>query len=90
MDHHAKNMIVEALIQIVDEAPHVLNKEMFDLWTKYISSVMNIISSYTDVSMCLTDINDIVAQQCQNNEYGQKVAAICRIVLDFAQKILYP
>ena len=105
MDYQVKNMIVNALMKIVEDAPtkqdepyyvsvsypkiYGVRKEYFDIWANYIFSVMKIISSYVDVSICLSNINGIIMQPCPNNEYTSQVNAICRIILDFAQKILY-
>ena len=102
MDYQAKSMIVDALTKIIDEAPpkparqyasypqtYIVSKEIFGIWVDYIFSVMNIISSYVDVSICLSNINSIIMQPCPNNEYSPQVNTICRIILDFAQKILY-
>lgn len=103
MDYQVKNMIVNALTKIVDDAPtkhnvqyymsypknYGISKESFDIWTNYIFSVMKIISSYVDVSICFSNINSIIMQPCPNNEYSSQVNTICHIILDFAQKILY-
>lgn len=102
MDFQTKNMLVDALTKIVDDAPtksaiqytsypqnHIVNKEIFDIWINYIFSVMQIISSYVDVSVCRSDINSIIMQPNPNNEYTAQVNAICHIILNFARRILY-
>ena len=102
MDYKIKNMIVNALIGVVDNAPtkttmqfatyppsSMVNKERFDAWIRYINSVMQVTSSYVDVSGCVSNINTVVMQPNPNNEYASKVNNICQIVLDFARAILY-
>ena len=103
MDYQVKNMIVNALMKIVEDAPtkhdvhyyisypenYGINKESFDIWTNYIFSVMKIISSYVDVSICLSNISSIIMQPCPNNEYSAQVNTICHIILNFAKKVLY-
>ena len=102
MDYQTKTMIVDALTKLVDEAPtkssiqftsysqaYIVTKERFDIWVKYIFSIMKIISSYVDVSICLSNINVIIMQPNSNNEYASQVNAICRVILDFARTILY-
>lgn len=94
-------MIIKALMKVVDDAPtkssmqytpyfqpYTVSKERFDLWINYIYSVMKIISSYVDVSMCLSNINKITMQPNANNEYSLQVNSICQIILDFARTIL--
>lgn len=102
MDSQTKTMIVNALMKIVDEAPtkfiaqytsypqaYTVSKERFDIWTNYIFSVMNIISSYVNVSACLSSIQNVIMQPNSNNEYSLQVNSICQIILKFAQTILY-
>lgn len=102
MDHQTKTMIVDALTKLVDEAPtksgvhftpypqnYVVTKERFDIWVNYIFSIMQIISSYVDVSICLSNINAIIMQPNSNNEYASQVNAICHAILNFARTILY-
>lgn len=104
MDYQTKSMIVDALTKLVEEAPtksavpytlqpnpYVISKERFDIWTNYIFSVLQIISSYVDISICVTNINSIIMQPKLNDkyEYAAQVNSICHIILDFAQKILY-
>lgn len=102
MDHQTKIMIVDALTKLVDEAPtksvvqftsypqtYVVTKERFDIWVNYIFSTMQIISSYIDVRICLSNINNIIMQPNSSNEYASQVNAICHIILDFARTILY-
>ena len=86
MDYQTKTMVVNALTKLVDEAPtksavqftlypqtYVVTKERFDIWVKYIFSIMQIISSYVDVSICLSNINVIIMQPNSNNEYASQV-----------------
>lgn len=102
MDYQTKTMVVNALTKLVDEAPtksavqftpypqtYVVTKERFDIWVNYIFSIMQIISSYVDVNICLSNINVIIMQPNTNNEYASQVNAICRVILDFARIILY-
>lgn len=102
MDHQTKTMIVNALIKIVDDAPtrstaqytsylqkYAVNKDSFDIWVRYIFSIMQIISSFVDVSGCVSNINHVIQQQNPDNEYSSQVYSICQIILNFARTILY-
>lgn len=102
MDYQTKNMIVKALTKIVDDAPtkpvvkytpypqpYIVTKDRFDIWINYIFSVMDIISSYVDVSGCLFKINNVTMQSNSSNEYFSQVNSICKIILEFARSILY-
>ncbi|EFB76231.1 hypothetical protein [Subdoligranulum variabile] len=102
MDYQTKNMIINTLTKIVEDAPtkptvkygmtspaYTVSGESFGIWINYIFSVMQIISSYVDVNTCLTSINNVVQQPNSNNDYSLQVNTICQIILDFARTILY-
>lgn len=99
MDYETKTIIVNALTKIVDEAPtksiarytqiYEVTRDRFDIWINYIFSVMNIISSYVDVSGCVSNIRNISMQPNSDNEYSIQVNSICKIILEFARSILY-
>ena len=82
MDYQTKTMVVNALTKLVDEAPtksavqftlypqtYVVTKERFDIWVKYIFSIMQIISSYVDVSICLSNIN-VITPELEHRKSG--------------------
>lgn len=100
MEHQAKKMIVNALINVVDDAPtsptsrsyqlqqkpYGVTRDSFDIWLQYVYSIMKIISAYVNVDECVADINNIVAQQ--NAGYNMKTISICERILDFAKTVL--
>lgn len=101
MEHQTKNMIVNALINVVNDAPtsptsrsyqlhqspYGATKESFEIWIQYVYSVMGIISSYVNVNTCVANIQNIAIQE--NKGYNVKTNSICQIILDFAKTVLY-
>ena len=106
MDQATKNMIVDSIIKVVENAPnrpvkhyfsyqsyagshpypYHITPQQFQNWVNYIISVLKIVSSYVDVMVCVSSINNIVMQQ--NDNYNKKTNDICQILLDFARSVL--
>lgn len=97
MDHQTKMMIVDAVTNVVKSAPTKQNnslfndvtQESFDIWMRYVNSVLKITSQYIDINLIYpinTQIQNIVMQ---NKDNFSKTNDICDILLNFARTIIY-
>lgn len=102
MDYQTKDMIINALMKVVKNAPtnstnqyavyspyqktYDITKEQFDIWINYVYSILKIISSYVDVNTCLSHISNIIADPY--DAYASKINTICQKILDFARTII--
>lgn len=103
MDSQVKTKIINALIDVVKSAPQykkekfssknyssdMINQNYFDIWMKYVDSILKIISRYIDVSLYLSIESSIqnIAKQ-QDLGYAIKTKRICNKLLDFAKDII--
>lgn len=90
-------MIVDAVTNVVKSAPTKQNnslfngvtQESFDIWMRYVNSVLKITSQYIDINLIYplnTQIQNIVMQ---NKDNFSKTNDICDILLNFARTIIY-
>ena len=129
MDQETKQMVIDAIIKVVNDAPtqpkkngippivageigamaalsfplstlslvplaaaymagkeNDISQKTFDLWTKYVFSILEIISRYVNVMPCLSNINDILNKK--NTSYAIQTNEICKVLLNFARSVL--
>ena len=129
MEQHTKQMVIDALIKVVNDAPtqptkdgispliaggigvaatisfpliasflvpsvatymagkkNDISQNTFDIWTKYMFSILEIISRYVNVEPCLLRINGILNQKSMS--YAKQTNEICKVLLDFARSVL--
>lgn len=129
MDQETKQMVVDALIKVVNDAPtqpmkdgipptvageigamaafsfplstlslaplvaacmagkeNDISPNTFNLWIKYVFSILEIISRYVNVMPCLSSINGILNQKSMS--YAKQTNEICKVLLDFARSVL--
>lgn len=90
-------MIVDAITNVVRSAPTKQNnslfngvtQESFDIWMRYVNSVLKITSQYIDINLIYplnTQMQNIVMQ---NKDNFTKTNDICDILLNFARTIIY-
>lgn len=67
-----------------------VSKDSFDIWMNYIFSVLKITEQYIDSGLYLSVCNQIQSVALHADiDYTKKTYEICRILLEFARKILY-
>ena len=129
MEQDTKQMVIDALIKVVNDAPtqptkngsssmaaeaidpmaalsfplgtsflvslaaaymerkkNDISQNTFNLWTKYMFSILEIISQYVNVELCHLSINGILNQK--NMSYAKQTNEICKVLLCFARSVL--
>ena len=95
MDHQIKIMIVDAITNVVKSAPTRqynylgVTKESFDVWMKYVNSVLQIASQYTNMNLISSLNRQIQNIIFQRNNYTTTTNNIRDALLNFAKSILY-
>lgn len=103
MNNEIKRLLINTILEVVDSAPNFskgiyqrgLSKEEFDIWIKYVYSVLNIFADTippTDYLEIRKKIRDIANED--NNEYVEelryvdKTIKICNLLLNFAEQYI--
>ena len=97
MDHQIKMMVVDAITNVVKNAPtrqnnylyNTVSKERFDIWIRYVNSVLQVTSQYINMNMFFSINSQIQTILMQNIDYSIKVNHICDVLLSFAKQIIY-
>lgn len=96
MDHQTKMLIVDAITNVVKSAPTRQNynpsigvtKESFEIWIRYVNTVLQITSQYLISNLTFTVSSQIQNILTKNIDYDRKTFDICEILLNFGKFVL--
>lgn len=97
MNREIKKLIIEALIEVVSNAPTktpAFNQEnstkpIFDVWMNYANSVLQITSQHVNKELFSAVYSSIQSIAIRTDlDYNTKTITICQHILNFARAII--